>query len=290
MLYISRINDTLGDSKPQDSNYQVRMIRLFEKELSTVATELRHFPNKWNPSVEFVYLGVVLNVYSFCLRCLSTISTSEPEHSIIQSSASQSASQIIKLYAGSLFLPDNTPPFGVRWQLYYPKFYFRFAESALFALLKISALNKLSVSQLNDANESITLCYKTFVACSIGEKDDNARAVKVVETLCKKGIIDQASSNPVQSRLGTSLSYELIVTAVRWRKQHNKNAKQIDYNSDYPSGAATTIADTGVALDTVNFPFDVHAKAFPSDIDIGANYFDFAQQDLGLGGDFNWWG
>ncbi len=51
ILCISRINDVLGENNPSDSNRQMRMVRLFEKELNTIAADLRSSPTKWNPSV-----------------------------------------------------------------------------------------------------------------------------------------------------------------------------------------------------------------------------------------------
>jgi hypothetical protein len=142
------------------------------------------------------------------------------------------------------------------------------------------------------------------VACSTGN-DDKARAAKVIEILCKKGVIDQVSSNPVRSRLGTSLSYELILTAIRWRKQQLKddNNKESDYASKNPSGALSTIADAGAALHAQNHPsgnprapstiadigMALDEANFPFDI-IGNGALDFAQLDFGgLDADFNWW-
>ncbi len=177
-------------------------------------------------------------------------------------------------------------------QLYYPYFCFRFANQAVYALLKVSALNRLSATELNNVNESIKLGHSAFRACSSVENDDYARAARVVETLCKKGVIDQTPGNPVQSRLGASLSYELIVTAVKWYKQKDKNSRQVVYNSNDAGGTATTAADFEMNpdVDGASFPFDMDVNNFLFDPDSWPDCLDFTQPDLGLGSGFDWWG
>jgi hypothetical protein len=281
-LYISRINDALGHSVLKENGHEMRMIRLFEKDLNSLVIELRHSPTQWNDRVEFVYLGVILNLYSFYLRHSSSKSPDQPEYSIMKSSASRCASKAVQIYANSSFSLAEEPSLGSCWQRYCPKFYFGVALSAVFMLLKISALNELPTPELEDINNTIKLGHNTLISCSCTKGDEYQRAARVIEILCKRGVLDSAQGKyPVESRLGASLSYELLVAAVRWRKQ---GGDQIHHNpNNLASGGVTTATS-----DTRSIIADPTSSLInPYD---WSNRFDFTQADLGLGSDSNWWG
>lgn len=203
------------------------MVRLLEKDLTSLARERRQSPSQWNEAVEFVYLSVLLNVYSFCLRLSSAASPGDPDHTIIQSAAAHSACRMVEIYASSpsptagADTPSTLQSVRQRW---FPKFYLRFQTIALLMLLKISALNQISMQELGEVNDSIRLGHGALMACSSSEGDECHRAAAVVEVLCKKGIIDSVScESPVQSRFGASLWLELVATAIRWRRQNSKH-------------------------------------------------------------------
>ncbi|OAP64843.1 hypothetical protein AYL99_00815 [Fonsecaea erecta] len=312
VLYVSRINDTLGDNTCTDGSYRLRMVRLLEKDINSLGSGLRQSPAQWDPSVEFVYLGVLLNLYPFCLRWSSL---SDPDHSIIQSSAAHAAGQLIKLYSSSPLPLVGTLSSQPCLQRYLPKFYLRFHVIALLMLLKISALNQISLRELGEVDDAIRLGHGALVSGSSSEGDEFHRAASVVEVLCKKGVIDSVrGKSSVESRFGASLWLELIATAIRWRRQNSKRGPRppdsgrgnVDNNnnnqgsSTAPSssvnrsvGSMDVAMSGSTAADGVNATMaDVQGNMnlFPFSIEDWSAYLDITEADLGLGCDSGWWG
>jgi hypothetical protein len=295
------------------------MVRLLEKDLSSLASGLRQSPTRWNPTVEFVYLSVLLNLYSFCLRWSSAVSLNDPDHTIIQSSAAQAACQLVELYATSPTPIDEASPNSQPCpQRCHPKFYLRFHCSALLMLSKISALNKLSLRQLGEVDDAIRQGHAALMACSSSEGDESHRAASVVEVLCKKGIIESVQGqSPVESRFGASLWLELVATAIRWRRQNSRKRPRPsdhslgDNDNDQNNHGERDLPATSVnrTAGTVNPVIEAPAAAadgvdaarlaladlqgstnlFPFSIEDWSPYLDVTQADLGLGYDVGWW-
>jgi hypothetical protein len=59
VLYVGRINDLLGGIGSKDGRKLMRMILLVEKDLQSLASELRKAPANWSPAVEFIYLSKI---------------------------------------------------------------------------------------------------------------------------------------------------------------------------------------------------------------------------------------
>lgn len=314
-LYVSRINDTLDDSSPKDGRHLMAIARLLEKDLKSLVSELRKSSALWNPTVEFVYLGVLLYVYSFCLRWASAIPLSDPDHAIIQTSAAQSACRLIELYASSLLGPANgtSPTLTSCPQRYYAKSYIQFNTIALIILLKISALNKVSLHQLGEINDAIRTGHSALMACSSSHGDESYRAAAVVEVLCKRGIIKPVGGDsPVQSRFGASLWLELLATAIRWRRQNSqerirprdstsaRNDNDCNNSSEgiaipltisRVSGPGNAAVATPIAVDQVAGPASTLANlqdnisGFPFSVEDWSTYLDIIQADTELGYD-----
>lgn len=314
-LYVSRINDALGDSSPKDGRHWMAVARLLEKDLKSLVSELRKSSAQWNSAVEFIYLGVLLNVYSFCLRWASAIPLSDPDHAIIQTSAAESACRLIELYASSLLGPANgTSPTPTSCpQRYYAKSYTQFNTIALIILLKISAFNKVSLPQLGEVNDAIRLGHSALMACSSSHGDESYRAAAVVEILCKRGIIKPVGGDsPVQSRFGASLWLELLATAIRWRRQNSQerirprdstsasNENGRDSSSEViampltisrVSGPGNAAVATPIAVDRVAGPATTLANlqedisVFPFSVEDWSAYLDIIQADTELGYD-----
>lgn len=314
-LYVSRINDTLGDSSPKDGRHWMAVARLLEKDLKSLVSELRKSSALWNSAVEYVYLGVLLYVYSFCLRWASAIPLSDPDHAIIQTSAAQSACRLIELYASSLLGPANGTSSTVTLcpQRYYAKSYNQFNTIALIILLKISAFNKVSLHQLGEVNDAIRLGHNALMACSSSHGDESYRAAAVVEILCKRGIIKPVGGDsPVQSRLGASLWLELLATAIRWRRQNSQErirpsdsasaSNDNDCNNSSEgiaipltisrvSGPGNAVGATPIAVDRIAGPATTLANlqenisVFPFSVEDWSTYLDIIQTDTELGYD-----
>ncbi|OQU99157.1 hypothetical protein CLAIMM_04831 isoform 1 [Cladophialophora immunda] len=311
VFYISRINDTLGDNTCKDGSHRMRTVRLLEKDINSLVFGLRQSPTQWNPSVEFVHLSVLLNLYSCCLRWSSPVSINDPDHTIIQSSAAQAASQLIKLYSSSPSLINDTASSEPRPQRYYPKFYLRFNVIALLMLLKISVLNKISLRELGEVDDAIRLGHGALMSQSSSEGDEFHRAASVVEVLCKKGVIDSVrGKSSVESRFGASLWLELVATAIRWRRQNSKRGPRptdggrgnTDNNNDNPGDSAIPSSNMGrptgsgdgvmsgsTAADSVDAArltmADVQGNVnlFPFSIEDWSAYLDVTEADLGFG-------
>lgn len=318
VLYVSRINDILGDNTSKDTRNRMRLVRLLEKDVNSLASELRQSSAQWNPTVEFVYLCILLNLYSFTLRWSSAAATRDPDNTIIQSSAAHAACQLIELYASpSLPFGDNSPAALSVPQRYFPKHYLRFNAVALFMLLKISALNQISLRELGEVDDAIRMGHGAIMACSSSDGDECHRAAGVVEVLCKKGIIDSTRvESPVESRLGASLWLELVATAIRWRRLNSKKRprpeengtsdinvdKDIHTETQFPSTSISRIPASADAMMAVPTTADhdaarlaladlqANANMFPFSIEDWSTYLDVTQADLGLGYESGWWG
>ena len=311
-LYISRIND-LADSIPSQGRHWMSMARTLEKDLKSMVSGLRQNPAQWNPTVEFVYLGVLLNIYSICLRCAAARSLDETDHVVIQSSAAQSACRLIELFASSPLPLDGTTPCPQR---YCAKYYFQFHGITLLMLSKISALNQISLQQLGEVDEATRVGHGSLMSCSSSRGDEAYRAAAVVEILSKKGVVRSVrSDSPVHSRLGASLWLELLAAAHRWRRQNSNDGPRPkvhsartagenhtnggENNTAFPS-ALGRVADAWGVTGSLPLESGVDATALMDlpgivstpllSIEDWFNYLDVAQADLGVDYHSGWWG
>jgi hypothetical protein len=184
---------------------------------------------------------------------------------------------------------------------------------ALIVLLKISALNKISLPQLGEVNDAIRLGHGALMACSSSHGDESYRAAAVVEVLCKRGIIKPVGGDsPVQSRFGASLWLELLATAIRWRRQNSQekirprdststsndngsiNSSEsiaIPLASSRISGPENAAVATPIAVDQVAGPATALANlqesisVFPFSVEDWSTYLDIIQADNELGYD-----
>ncbi len=130
-LYVSQVND-LSDNSFGNSRHWMHLARTLERTLTSIASGMRDSPASWDPTVEFVHLCLLLNLYSICLRRASAISLSDPDHAAIQSSAAHVACQMIELFAKSPQSADKTSPYPQ--QRYLAKYYVQFHTIALLML------------------------------------------------------------------------------------------------------------------------------------------------------------
>lgn len=301
VLYLSRINDMQSKDTSMSDKSRVRMIHVFEKDLDLMVSELRQSTFTWNPSVQFIYQAVLLNLYSSCLLRASSKSPINTDQTIIQSSAASCAGQLIQIYTMS----TGAEPCPHR---YYPKFYRQFSVVSLITLLKISALNQIPLSQLGEMQDFIRLGHSALVNCSCSHSDEAHKAAAIVEILCRKNVINTYHAGPSsESRFGASLWHELIAVAIRWHRQMHTRPKESDrdYNgaSGIPPASSATTADSGteamlsptsnanseaarLGLEFGLANFDL----FPSTIDDWSTQLQNEYMDVGLSQDYGWWG
>jgi hypothetical protein len=247
-LYVARTNSALGDNNPTDVRSRINMALVLEKDLNSLVSSLRQSPEKWDSSVEFVYLVVLLNLCCNCLRWTPATSLDATDSLLMQSSAAQCARQLIELYANSdLCAGRLTSPQDVHMR-YYAKYYVQFNIIALLVLSRISALNQISPQQLEEVDDAIRLGHSALMACSASDGDECYRAAAVVEVLCKKHVVSSSiqagRGSTVQSRHGASLWLELVHIAVSWRRRHAAAAKGAPTGLEESSSAADA-DDTG---------------------------------------------
>ncbi|KIW31468.1 uncharacterized protein PV07_03116 [Cladophialophora immunda] len=306
-LYISRINDSLGD-KTKDNNYRTRTTRLLDKDLENLAATLRRARGQWTCSVEFVLLSIRLNMYAFSLRQPPSASTPDLDHTLLQSSVAKCACRLINIYVSSPLPTLNTSNPGLCLQKYCHKFYFRSVYAALLTLLKISMLNQISPQELGEVNNSIRLGHCAIKSCSTTEGDEYERVAGMVELLCKKGVIESASGRySVESRLGASLWLELLASAIHWRRLNSMpKTRERDSNTDNlrsdvsssmlngPPGSVEKELDT--AFSTTNDMGVAMAEAqsnpnlYPYSIQDWSTYPDPAWRCWDLSVEPPWWG
>lgn len=260
----------------------------------------------WNPSVEFVYSCVLLNLYSISLRRTSSLLLGDLDLAVIQSSAAQTACRMIEIFANSLMPSDEILSYPQR---YLAKFYRQFHTIALLMLPKISALNRISLRQLGELDDAGRLGHSALMSCSTSRADEAHRAAIVVEILSKKGVVSSMrGDSPVHSRLGASLWLEQLATAVRWRQQYlNKNSKSMPTDTPGPADENITrllsmdeapIAMVGAPPETAGM--DATYMSLPDaqgSGDLPANfvgdwtvYLDAVQSDFGTAYGSTWWG
>lgn len=284
-LYVSRFNDALGNRGSQDLAVLMRTIRYLERDINAFVFKLQQSYMQWNPSVDFVFSGIMLNLYSYCLRGNAVAFMTSPELALMQGSATRTACQMIKAFATAPFAPRGLPGSGsgASPQRCLPKFYFRFAGMAVLVLLKVTLLNKLPLEEMQEAEASIALGINTFQTCSIAEGDEYDRASKALQLLSKKEVIESARAKcPVESRLGASLMFELLAALVRWRREHGNE------------GSAGTVAEDirlASAIDAQAPATDVVGEdgiSVPFDVDAWIESLDFTAPDFNFNGSVDW--
>jgi hypothetical protein len=283
IFQISRINDISNQPpSPEDSKRHLRMVKLLEQDLQSMAAPLRLSFLQWTRAVKCLHLIVLLNLYSTCLQGPApTIASPE-----IQSVAATTAGEIISIFSNAALDQTTTPDLGVEHTACYPKFYRKSVATAVCVLLKISFLKKLPPEQMREVEDSIRKACSTFLRCSAREGDEYHAGARIIEVLSKSGVIESAHAiHPVKTRFGASVYFEIIMAAVQWRKKHGR-VKEIGPGGT--GGESASIDDPSNQFNgAAGAPEVPTSNAFDS-VDGWADLADFTLPDMALTDDIEW--
>ncbi|KAF2166990.1 hypothetical protein M409DRAFT_54748 [Zasmidium cellare ATCC 36951] len=277
-LQVGRCHDVLDRI---DTTHGIRMMRVLEEDIEAICAPLRLSFLQWTPSVEFVHLSLLLDMYCTYLSG-GKPSVVSPE---LQASIARVASRMVDIFANTLSSPGQPPGTLRRLLAHHPKWTMKSATTATFALIKLAYLDRLPSDQIRQIEQSVRLACDALASDPSRENYEYRKVVKVVEVLSRKGVIDSAlATNQIKTRFGASVFFELLYTATEWRKQHGilkSNGEPVT-----ASDVAPIQAVDGPANDLTPTISDLTTFAF--DDDYWAAGFDFGFSDMRMTGNSTW--
>ncbi|KAE9382121.1 hypothetical protein N431DRAFT_440904 [Stipitochalara longipes BDJ] len=198
-MKISRLIDLkISTNPPTDKNTtHFELLRMFESDLDFLADSMRAEEGKFGSVAEFSLLMAKLNLCSFA-----------------QADATL-----------------TTPSLSV--QIYYPRAYWKGLFYACLALLKLSLTKSLPELEIAQSEIAIQQAVDLFTTCSRVAGDELYRAARLIRVLTQEAVQEIVKPrHEVKSRMGASLMYEILLSAVVWKKR--KAAEQLEHSRSRP--------------------------------------------------------
>jgi hypothetical protein len=258
-------------SNPNTTN--LGLLSMLESDLTKFADSMRTEETKLGNLAKFWLLMARLNICSFGLNQATQLRTSEAIQ--LRLSTFNCTTKLIQLFVATPLLSAQSdasvavPSLPI--QSYYPRAYWKGLAYASLALLKLNLTKSLPELETTQSEAAIRQAFHLYKACSVAEGDELDVAAKIIRTLGKEATQETIKpSCTVKSRMGASPMYEMIMSALVWRKQRaleqreesrnqpEKNnsiehASRMDNTSDAPSTSPQEldklIASSGCLMD-----------------------------------------
>jgi hypothetical protein len=203
-----------------------------------------------------------LNLSSFGLNQATKMRTSEATQ--LRISAFTCATRLIMLFVTEPFIPaqaggsGSTPNPPV--QTYYPRAYWKGLGYACLTLLKLSLTKTIPELEIVQSEIAIQQAVELLSACSTVEGDELHRMARLIRFLRQEAVQEIVKPrHQVKSRMGASLMYEMILSAVALKKtkareqsedERSRPQKEDEIENASPMNTASSIA--GMSLQEID--------------------------------------
>lgn len=228
---ISRVIDLKmsTNSSSDRSACHLGLIRLFESDLDASVDSMMTREVQSGNRVEYSLLMAKLNLYSFGLNQATKLRA--PEATDLRMSAFDCATRLIHLITTEPFIPAH--PDGpldcssLPVQRYYPFIYSKYLGYACLLLLKLRVTESLPERETSQSETAIHEALDLLNACSMVQGDEFDVIARMVRLLGQEAVQEIVKPRyEVKSRMGASLMYEMIMSALAWRKHKAREQRK----------------------------------------------------------------
>lgn len=216
---------------------QFGLLRMVEIDLNFLADSMRAKETLSSSIAEFSLLMAKLNLYSFGLNKAIKLRTCDATQ--LRLSTFTCATSLIQLFVTAPFISAQadrsiaTPSLPA--QIFYPRTYWYGFIYACLVLMKLSLTKTLPEVETRQSEAAIQQAVELLSACSMVEGDELCRVAKLIRLLGEEAVQEIVQPRrKVHSRMGASLMYEIIFSALVWMKQ--KAREQHEDSMNRPEG------------------------------------------------------
>jgi hypothetical protein len=222
-MKMSRLVDLKMSTNPSpDTTAHFGLLSMLESDLTVLADAMRTSESKLGNLTEFSLLMAKLNLCALGLNQATKVKTSEATQ--LRLSAFSCTTRLIQLFATtplvSLQIDSTVTTSSLPVETYYPRAYWKGLGYACLVLLKLNLTKSLPKFEMAQSEHAIQQALVLFEACSIVDGDENQRAAKIIRILVQEDTREFLKPQcSVKSRMGASLMYEMVLSAVAWKKR-----------------------------------------------------------------------
>jgi hypothetical protein len=250
---ISRLIDmkTSTNLSNDQNTTPLGLLKMLESNLNVLADSMRTEDANFSSMTEFSLLMAKLNLCSFGLNQATKLTT--PEATQLRLSAFSCTKRLIQLFIATPFIAAQGDGISVAtnvpMQTYYPRAYWRGLAYACLALLKLSVTKALPKPEIIQSENTIKQAVELFSACSTTEGDELYRAARLIRFLGQEAVQEIIQPrHEVKSRMGASLIYDMIMSALALRKR--KEAEQREDSRNWLPQSNSLIGENASRVDT----------------------------------------
>jgi hypothetical protein len=183
----------------------------------TSATKLKETKSQNIP--QLTLLMARINLYAFCLKHATKSKTSEATQILL--SAFNCATSVAQIFTKSPPLStasvDNVARVGFPAETFYPRNYWYGFVYALLILMKLSKMETLPGLEIQQGEATIQQALSLMTSCSMVPGDEHSRVLRLIGRLRQEAAQELIQSqHSIHSRMGASLMYKLIFSAIMW--------------------------------------------------------------------------
>jgi hypothetical protein len=230
----------------------------------------------------FSLLVAKLNLFAFVLPDAFGLATREAMQ--LQLSAFECATNLIQIFTTRPFLPHDLvahlSTVSMPMQAYYPRSYWHAFVYACLILLKLSHMKSLPEFAASPIDDTIGQAVDLLFKCSSSEVDILHRMAVLIRFLNQEGVSEVVKpQKEVHSRMGASLLYEMIKSAIACQKQREKELQKATMKVKPAIAVTMTQSNHSSPLGSIS-PGTVNqflmVECFP---DAGSEFMDYDMND-----------
>jgi hypothetical protein len=197
------------------------LLKMLDTDIDALADSLKVKETKSCYMAWFAVLTAKLNLYSFGLNQVTKLRTSDATQ--LRLSTFKAATEVIRLFVGTPFVSAQATPSNLPVQAFYPLNYWKGVFYACMGLIKLNITKGLPDIEMKHCEVTVQQVIVLLNACSTRKDDEHDRLAKLVLLLSQDAVQEILKPRQeVRSRMGASLMYEMILSAVAWKKQKER--------------------------------------------------------------------
>jgi hypothetical protein len=253
---ISKLVDlkTSSNLSVDKSTAHFGLLKMLGTNLDVLANTLKIEDAQPSCVTEFSLLMAQLNLCSFGLNQATKLMT--PEATQLRLLSFRYATRLINLFVVTPFIAiqaeGTTATSGRPIQTYYPRAYWRGLGYACLALVKLCLTKTIPKLEIIQSENAIHQAVHLMSACSMVEGDELHREAKMIRFLRHEAVQEMIVQplHEVKSRMGASLMYEMILSALVWKKR--KSPEKFAESTNRPPQENNRVGESALRINATS--------------------------------------